>query len=172
MIQLAARIVGHGEGGVAAEAILGLPMLRREAGNAKFLRQIVLMRIYVGVDAGGESFQDGACVGRVIGVLGRHRSAITQQAGVDVALHRRRAHHFRQAALAGTLPQLHLEQPVAGRDITLREKQVVLIPGVDVGHAPGVAQHFDGLAQSHQPQLRSLLRTQQGHEPERKRSGE
>ena len=46
-----------------------------------------------------------------------------------------------QAALARSLPQFHLKKTVLSGHVSLSEKQVMLVLGVDMGNAPAVAQH-------------------------------
>jgi hypothetical protein len=38
-----------------------------------------------------------------------------------------------------------LKKTVLGGDETLREEEVMLIPGVDVGHTPGIAKNSYGM---------------------------
>jgi hypothetical protein len=46
-----------------------------------------------------------------------------------------------------TAPQVNLEEPIAGRVETLGKKEVRLVPGVDMGHAPVIDQNFNRLPQ-------------------------
>jgi hypothetical protein len=50
-------------------------------------------------------------------------------------------------------PQVELKQAILRGDEPLREKQVVFIPGVNVGNTPAVAQHLDGFFQSRKRNL-------------------
>ncbi len=80
-------------------------------------------------------------VRRIAFVFRFHVAAITQQPRIDIALQGRRAQDFGQPALSRPLPQLHLKQAVLSRHESLSKEQVVLVLGVDVSHAPTVAQH-------------------------------
>jgi hypothetical protein len=50
--------------------------------------------------------------------------------------------------LCGAPPQIHLEQPVLRLDEPLREKQIVLAGGVDMRHAPRIADDADRSGQA------------------------
>jgi hypothetical protein len=44
-------------------------------------------------------------------------------------------------------PQVNLEEPIAGRIEALGKKEVCLVPGVDVGHAPTIDHNLNRLPQ-------------------------
>ena len=145
MLQFGERVSRHGERSHAVQAVGGLPGLRLEACQLKFEWQAGASgreaALDVGVDSCGECFENLLRVRRIAFVLRLHVAAITQQAGIDIALQGGRAQDLGQAALSRPLPQLHLEQTVLSRHESLGKKQIVLVLGVDVGHAPAVAQH-------------------------------
>ena len=79
-----------------------------------------------------------------------HAGSVTRPVGSDVpvvlnaarhriALDEVQPEHLRQPALRGPAPEVHLEQPVLRLHEALREKQIVLVPRVDVRHAPPIA---------------------------------
>ena len=75
-------------------------------------------------------------------------AAILQQPGEAIGVQAGLADDLGRLADAAAAPQVDLEQPVLGGDEALGEEEVVGILGVDVGHAPAVAQHLDRLLQA------------------------
>ena len=71
-------------------------------------------------------------------------ATITDQTGDAVAWQGSWTQHFSKLAGANAPPEINLEEPVFGGDPTLREKQIIGVLGVDVGHAPLVAKNLDG----------------------------
>ena len=98
----------------------------------------------VGVDPGRESLQDAPALGVVAGVLGVvERAAELEQPRDAVVMERLLPKHLAQPPLARPPVHFHLPETVLGLDEALGEEEVVEVGGVDVGHPPGVAQHFD-----------------------------
>ena len=58
-----------------------------------------------------------------------------------VTLDEVRAEHFRQSTLRRAAPEVHLKQAVLSLDESLGEKEVGLVVGINVRHAPGVAHN-------------------------------
>src|SRR5256885_11887207 len=54
----------------------------------------------------------------------------------------RGAEHFGEPSLGLAAPHLHLPQPILGRDVALREEDIVRGLRVDVRDAPSVAADF------------------------------
>ena len=63
------------------------------------------------------------------------------------------AHHFRQPPGHQAPLQVHLPQPVQRVSEPLGEHQVVVVAGVNVGHAPAVAQDLDLVSQTRRAQV-------------------
>ena len=130
----------------AQQRRLGAPVLGFETREQELHGQLSSRGrvVDVGVDARREGFQDAPALGVVDGELGVvERTPEHEQARDAVVLQRLRAQHLAQPPLAGTPVHLHLPETVLRLDETLREEQVVEARGVDVGDAPGVAQHLD-----------------------------
>ena len=144
-MQFAGAVPGHGVRRHAVQAVDGLPGLGFEATQPEFQREADAARLLdffdVGVDARREGFEDLLGVGGVAFVFDVQVAAITEQAGLDVALDGARSEDFRQPALAGSLPKLHLEEAILCNHEALREEQIVLILGVNVGDSPAVTLH-------------------------------
>lgn len=90
MLQFIARIAGHRVCRQAVQAVLGQPMLRTESGDLKLNRYSrpsrLLDGIDVGIDAGGECFENRLGVGCIARVLRIQIAAVAQAPRVDVAL--------------------------------------------------------------------------------------
>ena len=130
----------------AQQRRLGAPVLGFETREQELHGQLPGRRrvIDVGVDPRSEGLQDAPALGVVGGELGVvERAAEHEQARDAVVLQGLRAQHFAQPPLAGPPVHLHLPETVLGLDEALREEEVVEARGIDVGDAPGVAQHFD-----------------------------
>ena len=69
-----------------------------------------------------------------------------------------RADHLRETARGHVPAEVHLEEAVLGRDEALGPEQVVGGVGVDLGYAPGVADHLDPAAQPVELDLAAGLR--------------
>jgi hypothetical protein len=163
--QLVLGVARHRERGHPLKRHLRGPRLGLDAEQFELDRWMVADFGDVGVHALRERLDDLACVGRVVGVLGVHVAAVLEQAGNSVASHRRRPEHLGEAAVALTAPHLHLEEPILGDDVTLRDEEVVLGLRIDVRHAPTVAAHLDGAVERREdhrtvergePRLRTL----------------
>ena len=76
-----------------------------------------------------------------------HVAPDTAAAGPDVARQRPRPLDLGQGPGRLAPPELELEEPVAGGVVPLGEEQVVLVPGVDMGDPPPVAQDLHRLRQ-------------------------
>ena len=94
----------------------------------------------VGVDPLDEGPDDRRAPGMIVAQLARHVAAEPQQPGPDVAGQRPWPLDLRQRPRGLAPPELELEEPVAGGVVSLGQEQVVLVPGVDVGDPPAVAQ--------------------------------
>jgi len=114
-----------------------------EAGELELDRRPVAARRDEGVDAAHEGLDDPPGVRSVALVLGVEIPAIAEQTGEAVALDRLRPEHLGEPPLPRPAPDLHLPETVLGGHEPLREEEIVLGLGVDVGNAPAVAQHGD-----------------------------
>ena len=107
-VKFARAVSRHRVRGQPVQAVFGLPRLGLEAGKLELNRETdaagLLNFFDVGVDAGGEGFEDFFRVGRIALIFSVHVAAIPQKAGTDVALHVRRSEDFRKPALAGAFP--------------------------------------------------------------------
>ena len=65
-----------------------------------------------------------------------------------VDLERGLAEHLGQPTRTGATLKLHLPQAILRVDVALGEEEVVLVLGVDVRHAPPVAQDLDGACEA------------------------
>src|SRR5215831_18543431 len=108
------------------------------------LRRIALGLGDVRIDAVDECANDRWPVGMIVGKLGLHVAAELEQSRTDVARELARAEQLGDGAGRLAPPQLELEEPVRGRDVPLREKQIVLVLRVDVRDAVSVAENLDG----------------------------
>ena len=100
--------------------------------------------IDIGIDARREGLQDAPTLRVVGGELGViERAPEHEQARDAVVLQRLLAQHLAQPPLAGPPVHLHLPEAILRLDEALREEEVVEARGVDVGDAPGIAQHLD-----------------------------
>src|SRR5215469_13706453 len=75
-------------------------------------------------------------------------AAIQKEAIADVTLEFPASQNFSDRASGLAAPQFELEQPVARDVVTLREKQVRLVLGIDMRDSPVILQDFDGLSES------------------------
>jgi hypothetical protein len=108
----------------------------------------------VRVHAVGKRGEDLARLRVVAGELGVVPGAlILNQPEETIMVDRLRADDLGQAPAVVTPPQLHLPQTILGLHIALRKEQVVGVPGVDVGHAPAIADDLDRVAKpsNHEP---------------------
>src|ERR1700733_4364967 len=101
----------------------------------------------MGVNAGDEVFCDLPGRGTVCSPLLVHVSAVEKQAGGLVLLDECRAEHRRQLAQTTAAPKVYLEEPIAGCVEALGKKEIRLVFGVEVGHAPAIDQYLNRLAQ-------------------------
>ena len=139
----------HAEGGPAQHCRLRRPRERLDAGELELHRQVVAVLPDVGVHAGGVGGEQPVGVGVIARPLGFvEGSPEPHQPGAAVVVERLRTEDLRQPPLAPAAPHLHLPQPVLRHDVALCEEQVVVVPRVDVGHAPLVADHLDRLLQA------------------------
>jgi len=172
--ELAAGVVCHRIGRHAIQAVGRFPCFGFEAGQLKFQRQARTRGRFeprdVGIDAVGERLEDLLGVGCVAQEFCLHVAAIAQSARIQVAGERLRTQHLREPALPRPLPQLHLKQPVLCHDEALREKQIVLIGGIDVRDAPAVAPHAHRMVQAGNACL-AAQRRERGRSPALQRRG-
>ena len=129
------------------EGVLGLPSVRRHTEEPVFQWAVGQPQpIYPGVHP--FSVRLHGATARVISrqcrplPLGRARQA--QLAALPVGLEGHPAHPFGQAAGGGAGLEVHLEEAVAGHEITLRPPGVGLSGGKDMGNATLVNAHLDG----------------------------
>src|SRR5277367_6436884 len=123
--------------------VLGVPLRRRVAEPLEFPRSafgVARQPVDIGVDTGDEVFCDLLGRGTIGGPLLIHISTVEKEAGSFVLLDECRAEYFRQLTQTPTAPQVDLEEPIAGRVETLGKKEIRLVPGVNVGHAPAIDQ--------------------------------
>jgi hypothetical protein len=106
-----------------------------------------------GVDPGRERGRNFPRVGRVALPFGLHLAAKTNQPREAIRLDRFLAENLGRLAAADSPPQIELKQPVLRGDKTLREEQIALILGVDMGDAPLIAEHLDRFEQTRQTNL-------------------
>src|SRR5262249_15635014 len=86
------------------------------------------------------------------------RTAIHEQPRLPIPLEGPRPENFREPAFAVPAPHLELPQTIRGRDVTLREKQVVDRLRVDVRNAPLVADDVDRRTKTRRDRLAVQLR--------------
>ena len=97
-----------------------------------------------GIDAVGVGGEDALAVGVVARPLRVvHRSPVHHQPRSKVIVKRRGPEDLREPSLAPPAPHLQLPQPVLGHDVSLREKEVLGVLGIDVRHAPRVPHDLD-----------------------------
>src|SRR5208282_1018572 len=151
-MELAGAVSRHRVGSQAVQTVFRLPGFGFEPGELELEWETdaagLLDFFDVGVDAGGESFEDFLCIGSIAFVFSVHVAAIPQKTGADIPLHERRSKDFREAPLAGALPKFHLEKAVLRDDKALREEKIVLVLRIDVGNAPAVALDADRLLEA------------------------
>ena len=97
------------------------------------------------MDEGGDDIDAPGMI--VIHFLG-HIAPKLKQAGAMIPVYHARAENLGGGAGGLGPPDFKLKQAIPRRTITLREKQVVLGFGVDMGNAPLVFQYFNSLIQA------------------------
>ena len=127
------------------DAVLGLPLAWLKVEQLELDRQALAGMGDEGVHACDEGGRDRFGVGGVAFPLGLHVASIANEAGHAVALDVVGPEDFGQLAGPGPAPDLDLVKTVLRGHETLGEEQIVDGFGVDVGDAPLVAKHFDGL---------------------------
>ena len=156
------ELLGHvrHESLVAGDDHFGRPAPRRDAEQLELDGQQIRLAfgaLYVGVDAVDERRNDRLAPLVVVPQLGREVAPEAEQAGAGVALQLAGAEHLGDRSGRAAAPDLELEEPVAGGRVALREEQVVLVLGVDVGDPPAVGHDLDRCDQSGRSE-RLLLR--------------
>jgi hypothetical protein len=116
--------------------------------------QVAAVPLDVRVHAVGKRGEDLAGLRVVAGELGVvPRALILNQPEETIVADRLRADDLGQAPAVVAPPQLHLPQTILGLHIALREEQVVCALGVDVGHAPAIADDVDRVAKPRNHEL-------------------
>ena len=101
-------------------------------------------------------------VGAITRPLGGHVAPVLHAARRRVTFDEVEAQHFRQPPLRRAAPEIHLKEAILRLDEALREEQVVVVPRVDVRHAPTVADDAHGLRETVNVERPGLLRERSG----------
>ena len=148
-IELGARIAQGDRGLGAEQRQLRAPAPGREAGEPELDGKVGARLLDERVDAGRERLEDPPALGVIAAPLPVIPGpAVAQQPGQPVVRQIVRAQDPGQLAGPDPAVHVHLPEPVLGLDVALREEKVVRGAGVDVGNAPTVPDHLDGVAQS------------------------
>ena len=124
------------------------PIAQQPELDGKMMRLLALRNVEI--DAAGVVVEARAIGGRHprVDALGGH--ANLQNALRLVVLDERRTENFGQLAVGAAPQAVHLPEPVLRGDVALRDEEIVLRSGGDVGNAVAVAAHSDRRGQSRQ----------------------
>ena len=135
---------------------LGRPAAGENAEEPEFYRQkarVVGYPVYIGVDSPDESGDDLLAVGMIRSELLLEVSTESQEPRPDIPQQRFLPQDLGGGPRGLAPPHLQLKKPVRGDIKALGEKEVMLVPGVDVGNPPLVLNDFHRVTQAFEFEL-------------------